>query len=592
MPSTFGSLPCYPQQKSSIRLFASASSPEHEERTQQPPPPPEETSSSFFSSHITSFPELGVQSPVLMQRVQDLGLTRPTTVQAAAFEHLSQGCKAGDVTIGAETGSGKTLAYLLPLMDDILQRKQKQVQQQQNDDDHDSSTLGYDYCRAVILVPNKELVQQVLRMATPLAMGTPNQEHDTQEDDAINTIRLAVLPGGLQEPTDFRPFRESIAGIAPPVDLVLGTPASMALWGTKPKFIDLFADIETLVIDEADMLLDGGYIRALEDVLMGFRRADRLQYAGGALADGWKKTQHVFVAATLPDAGLRSVDAYLQRRFPRATRVAVQGMHRARHSGLREQTVWIHENSKKGRMERLVQLLNTPTTTTATATTAAAAEEESSSVAGLQGEKVMVFVNTVENVDGACEALVLAGINAVPYHAKIPQTERILNMDRFRRYQPVSESGTEPNDERNDDDTVPVLVCSDLASRGIDVPGVTAVVQLEFATNVVAHLHRMGRSGRAGQHTGGRGIVFYGDVEEPLARVVQQAEQEQDQVMSLQGNDVIELERKDDEDDEADVTTSDGDSEAVAGSVQNAFSRKRGFTKKRKKLRRETEPAE
>ena len=201
----------------------------------------------------------------------------------------------------------------------------------------------------------------------------------------------------------------------------------------------------------------------------------------------------------------------------------------------------------------------------------------------------MVFVNTVENVDAACEALVLAGINAIPYHAKIPQTERILNMDRFRRYKPESASSTQQNNEKDvDDDTVPVLVCSDLASRGIDIPGVTAVVQLEFATNVVAHLHRMGRSGRAGQPTGGRGIVFYGDVEEPLARVVQQAEQEQDQMMSLQGNDVMEVEQKDDEDDEADVE----DSEAVAGSVQNAFSRKRGFTKKRKKLRRDTEPAE
>lgn len=555
----------------------------------------------------------------MWQRLQTLGITRPTTVQAAAFAPLSRAsATAGnndnnnDVTIGAETGSGKTLAYLLPLMDDILQRKQKQAQaqaqtqtQQRNDDDyHNASPLGYDFCRAVILVPNKELVQQVLRMATPLARGTTGTSDHDMEQDSITTIRIAVLPGGLQEPTDFRPFRESIAGTAPPVDLVLATPASMALWGTKPKFIDLFADIETLVIDEADMLLDGGYIRALEDVLMGFRRADRLRtppsssslsssaiqgpYAGSPLADGWKKTQHVFVAATLPDAGLRSVDAYLQRRFPRATRVAVQGMHRARHSGLREQTLWILENSKKGRMERLVQLLNTPTTITTTTTTTTDKQEESA-VAGLQGEKVMVFVNTVENVDAACEALVLAGINAIPYHAKIPQTERILNMDRFRRYKPESASSTQQNNEKDvDDDTVPVLVCSDLASRGIDIPGVTAVVQLEFATNVVAHLHRMGRSGRAGQPTGGRGIVFYGDVEEPLARVVQQAEQEQDQMMSLQGNDVMEVEQKDDEDDEADVE----DSEAVAGSVQNAFSRKRGFTKKRKKLRRDTEPAE
>ena len=119
------------------------------------------------------------------------------------------------------------------------------------------------------------------------------------------------------------------------------------------------------------------------------------------------------------------------------------------------------------------------------------------------------------------------------------------------------------------------MVCTDLASRGLDVPGVTAIVQLQFAGNVVAHLHRMGRCGRAGNRNG-RGIVFYGEKERELVEVVRDAEFQQERMM-LEG-DVDEVEDE--------VVPEDA---VPKGSVKNAFSRKRGFTKKRKKLRRESD---
>lgn len=156
-----------------------------------------------------------------------------------------------------------------------------------------------------------------------------------------------------------------------------------------------------------------------------------------------------------------------------------------------------------------------------------------------------------------------AGIDNVPYHAKIKLQERAENLDRFRRYK--------ADGEHDNNNAVSVLVCTDLASRGLDVPGVTAIVQLQFAGNVVAHLHRMGRCGRAGNRNG-RGIVFYSEKERELVEVVRDAEFQQERMM-LEG-DVDEI-----EDDES------GDTDS-AGSVRSAFSRKRGFTKKRKKLRR------
>jgi superfamily II DNA/RNA helicase len=525
---------------------------------------------------------MGIQSPVLLKRMAQLGLKHPTKVQVETFatiqrstqqqQHVSHkddnmdesttsssSNKPTNVIVGSETGSGKTLAYLLPLLDDILTQKQKAYD---SNNLSSSSSLSYDYARAIILVPNKELVQQVLRMAIPLCGGSksvvwsggiplPDNDDDNNDDDKIcpahERVRLAVLPGGLVEPLDFKPFRDSVAlggGTEPAVDILISTPAALGPLGLKPKHIDMFADIETLVVDEADMLLDGGYIRPLENVLMGFRRADRLDPSMGVLP-----TQHIFCAATLPDMGLKSVDAYLQRKFPYAERVQMSGMHNARHYGLKQATQWIGPvETKKERMDQLIEMLETPT-----------------DQGGLLEEKVMVFLNSVEDVEGAQNALDRAGIASVPYHAKIELEERSKNLDRFRRYK----SPGQKSSHKGGKDSVPVLVCTDLASRGLDVPGVSAVVQLQFSGNVVSHLHRMGRCGRAGQRTG-RGIVFFTGAEEELVNVVRDAEEQQERMVLI-----------------GDVDDQLVDDEEDTGTVKKAFSRKRGFTKKRKKLTRE-----
>ena len=94
-------------------------------------------------------------------------------------------------------------------------------------------------------------------------------------------------------------------------------------------------------------------------------------------------------------------------------------------------------------------------------------------------------------------------MNALPYHAKLNLEQRAENLSQFRSYEP----NTSPNP--------PILICTDLAARGIDIPKVTTIVQLQFATNVITHLHRMGRCGRILQNKiRGRGIIFYGGGEE------------------------------------------------------------------------------
>jgi superfamily II DNA/RNA helicase len=182
----------------------------------------------------------------------------------------------------------------------------------------------------------------------------------------------------------------------------------------SPKNIELFTDVETLVIDEADMLLDGGYVRQLNNVLMGFRRADRLtsryekpfrrknrereasvDNIDEEGEDKPKTTQHVFVAATIPDMGLRSVDAYLRKKFPNALKITMAGMHNARHYGLEQesQTVWNEIDENQERMKRLVDVLRLDRS------------EVGVDGRGLKEEKVMVFLNTVTDVDGATNGL-------------------------------------------------------------------------------------------------------------------------------------------------------------------------------------------
>ena len=237
--------------------------------------------SGFFADPSThpTFESIGIQSPALLDRLECFlspisghspeGGVRPSAVQASTYDSISSGC---DVTIGAETGSGKTLAYLLPLIDDILDRKHKSP----------DGYLGYDYARAIILVPNKELVAQVVRMASELSGGrercviweggsTPkvpfgfegggeiDTEGDKGQDEGSATIRekdivrLAVMPGGLDSPKDFRPFRMALTDPLnhPPVDIIVTTPASIGPLALSPKNIDMFADVRTVVIDEA-----------------------------------------------------------------------------------------------------------------------------------------------------------------------------------------------------------------------------------------------------------------------------------------------------------------------------------------------------
>ncbi|KAL3800819.1 hypothetical protein HJC23_001656 [Cyclotella cryptica] len=151
-----------------------------------------------------------------------------------------------------------------------------------------------------------------------------------------------------------------------------------------------------------------------------------------------------------------------------------------------------------------------------------------SSQLGVDGS--MVFLNTVKDVDGATNGLRRAGINAVPCHAQVPLEERAYNHDKFLWYHVPSNN----NDcSKNDKETVPVLVCTDLASLFTGCAG----------------------------NSDGRGIIFYGPTEKELVDVVREAEEQQSCMMLSQ-----------DVDDGMDVDVVDSEGQGDAGKVKRHLS--------------------
>jgi len=276
--------------------------------------------------------------------------------------------------LGSETGSGKTLAYLLPLINHLLTTP---------------TDLSFKPHRttSIIVCPNKELVQQILHSAAMLSPSKANCIKHGAHEDTIDSLpppdpnaaelpdfTIASMPGGYRSFTDFPPWRHTQSPLGS--DIVVTTPAAYAPLALDINNLPLLSEIDTLVVDECDMLLDGGYLKPLNEILTGFRRRTKLNPEFGA-----RPARHVFVGATIPNYGLRSVDALIGRRFPLATR-ASENLHNAKHAGLAE-VEWVRTETDAERFRLICELLRGKG----------------------EGEKIIVFVNTVEGVEILVEAL-------------------------------------------------------------------------------------------------------------------------------------------------------------------------------------------
>lgn len=387
----------------------------------------------LFGEEQKTFRQLGVGEE-LCGALEKLGMSVATTIQSMSFPVILSG---KDAVIAAETGSGKTYSYLIPLMQKCLDSSVAE-----------GGGVMSKYPSVVVMVPNKELCLQVHRMAQDLA-GALKELHGA-------TLHIKTVTS----PTDRWPFSPEVG---PQILVCTPTFFSRLVKGGHAIEPDLFRAVKHLVLDEADMLLEGSYLRDVENVLSAFKLVRREMIGAGEIKVHETVLQQILSAATLPSYGLRSMDKYVEYNFPRAVKVSSTFLHK--HHPRIEQSYLHMKDDSLVSTERV----------------------EAIKSACVGGESTMIFVNTAESAEDLANALQDSHFECAQFH-KLSHS-RQSELEKFRK------------------GDIKVIVCTDAAARGLDLPNVRHVIQAEFALNVVQHMHRIGRASRAG--VAGRATCLY-----------------------------------------------------------------------------------
>ena len=327
-------------------------------------------------------------SPNIFKAVQDAGYTEPTPIQAAAIPHIL----AGHDLIGiAQTGTGKTAAFVLPILTRLAE----------------SAGVNRRGTRALVVAPTRELVVQIEENVRAYARHVP--------------LRMATVFGGVGE----RPQMEALRS---GVDLIVATPG---------RLLDLFrhaqfADLKFLVLDEADRMLDMGFLPSIRQIVKGLP----------------KQRQTLLFSATLS----REIEA-LTHEFLRAPQKVEIGR---RSNPAETVTQFVYEVRGSLKPALLLHLLRDPGFDT-----------------------VLVFTRTKHGADRIAKRLEASGIKTGTIHSNRSQNQRLRALKDFK-------SGA-----------VRVLVATDIAARGIDVDGISHVVNYDFPMHPEDYVHRIGRTGRA-----------------------------------------------------------------------------------------------
>jgi superfamily II DNA/RNA helicase len=341
-----------------------------------------------------AFAALGV-GEVCLQTLAEMGFEDPTPIQERTIPALLAG---RDVVGVAQTGSGKTLAFGLPLAESVdVTRREVQ---------------------AIVLVPTRELAQQVLGVLQEVA-----------EPHRLNVIGLL---GGRALAGDFRALEGR-------PHIVVGTPGRI-LDHLRRGTLEL-RGVRYAVLDEADEMLDIGF---LPDITRILSRTPR-------------RRQTSLFSATMPHAVMRLVRRYMQD--PETVSVV------AEHDTVETIDQFYVEVAHRDKLRGLRELV----------------ERE------LKG-RTLVFSRTRRGVDYVADRLRDMGVRAGALHGDMDQRRRDQVVRRFR------------------EGDLDLLVATNVAARGLDIPEITHVVNFDVPQNAEEYVHRIGRTGRAGRH--GTAITF------------------------------------------------------------------------------------
>ena len=340
-----------------------------------------------MTTALETFRDLGLSDP-LIRAIDDVGFEEPTPIQKRAIPVLLEG---KDLIAQAQTGTGKTAAFALP----ILQRLDPDGKRPQ----------------ALVLTPTRELAIQVAQTFPQLG------KH-------VGAHVLAVYGG--------QPIHRQLSALRRPLDVVVGTPGRIMDHLRRETLI--LDDVTTVVIDEADEMLNMGFIEDIEWIL------DQVP----------TERQTALFSATIPGRV-----SQLARRYMRDP---VQVMINMQQVTAPQIEHYSYEVAPYAKAEVLTRILDLEMPTSA-----------------------IIFCRTKLGVDDLTNKLQTQGYSAEAIHGDLSQMQRDRVMARFRSGQAA------------------LLVATDVAARGLDIPEVSHVINFDIPTEPQAYVHRIGRTGRAGR---------------------------------------------------------------------------------------------
>jgi superfamily II DNA/RNA helicase len=340
-----------------------------------------------------SFSQLGLSEKVLAA-VQAAGYTTPTPIQQQAIPHV---LARRDVLGIAQTGTGKTAAFTLPMITRL---------------EHGRARARMP--RTLILEPTRELAAQV--------------QESFEKYGAGQKLNVALIIGGVS-------FDDQDSKLTRGVDVLIATPGRLLDHFERGRL--LLTGVELLVIDEADRMLDMGFIPDIERIckLVPFTR------------------QTLFFTATMPPEIRRITEQFLHN--PVKVEVSRPATTVATTTQLLVKT-GREPHEKRDTLRRLIR-----------------------SAEGLTN--AIIFCNRKREVAALHRSLVRHGFSAIALHGDMDQSARTAALDQFRRNE------------------VTLLVASDVAARGLDIPAVSHIFNFDVPHHADDYVHRIGRTGRAGR---------------------------------------------------------------------------------------------
>src|SRR5881397_48415 len=336
-----------------------------------------------------TFADLGL-SDQLLRAVTDSGYDVPTPIQRAAIPSVLMG---KDLIGIAQTGTGKTASFVLPMID-ILHHGRSRARMP----------------RSLILEPTRELAMQVAE--------------NFEKYGKYHPLSMALLMGGVQ-------MGDQVKALEKGVDVLIATPGRLMDLFSRGKI--MLNDCNLLVIDEADRMLDMGFIPDIEEI------CSKLP----------KSRQTLLFSATMPPPIQKLAAKFLND--PKRIEVARPA---TANINIEQRLVEVSADRKKDALRDILR------------------HEEF--------KNAIIFCNRKTTVRELASSLKRSGFSAGQIQGDMDQSDRIAEFDRFKK------------------DEITVLVASDVAARGLDVKGVSHVINFDVPWQPDDYIHRIGRTGRAG----------------------------------------------------------------------------------------------